>query len=74
MSVRTCCRNVRSDVTLNCSKLLDTDRIPSGITTSSGQMLLTDERPDALLGHPDGNKGSDFSELESAQNLPCTLK
>jgi len=32
-------------------------------------MLLTDERPDTLLSCPDKNKGSDFSEVESAQNL-----
>jgi hypothetical protein len=35
-----------------------------------GGILLTDERPDALLSCPDGNMGSDFSELESVQNLP----
>jgi hypothetical protein len=29
-------------------------------------MLLTDEHLDDLLGRPDGNKGSDFFELESA--------
>jgi len=40
----------------------------------SGRMLLTDECSDILLGRPDGNKGSDFSELEFAQNLPWTLK
>jgi hypothetical protein len=33
-------------------------------------MLLIDERPKALLGRPDRNKGFDFSELQSAQNLP----
>jgi hypothetical protein len=36
----------------------------------SGRMLLTNERLNALLGRPDGNKGSEFSELEYAQNLP----
>jgi hypothetical protein len=74
MSVRTYCCDVRTDVTLSCSKLLDTDGRPDGITTSSGWMLLTDERLDAFLGRLNRNKGSDFSELESAQNLPCTLK
>jgi hypothetical protein len=33
-------------------------------------MLLTDERRDTLLSRPDGSLGSNFSELESAQNLP----
>jgi hypothetical protein len=33
-------------------------------------MLLIDEHSDALQGRSDKNKGSDFSELESAQNLP----
>jgi hypothetical protein len=61
-----CCHNVRTDATLNCSKLLDTDGSLDGITTSSGRMRLTNERPDALLGRPNKNKGSDFSELESA--------
>jgi hypothetical protein len=56
--------------TLNCLKLLDTDGSPDGIATSSEQMLLTDECLNALLGHPDGNMGYDFSDLESTQNLP----
>jgi hypothetical protein len=34
------------------------------------KLLDTDGRPDASLGRPNGNKGSDFSELESSQNLP----
>jgi len=53
---------------LNCSKLLDIDGHPDSIGTSSRRMLLTDECPDALLGRPDENKGSDFSELESTVN------
>jgi hypothetical protein len=69
-SVRTCCHDVWTDATLNWSKLLDTDGSPDVIATSSRHMLLIDERPDALLGCPDGNQGSDFSELESTQNLP----
>jgi hypothetical protein len=68
-SVRTCCHDVRTDATLNYSKLLYTEGSPDGIATSSGLMLLTDEHPDILLGHLDGNKGSDFFELESVQNL-----
>jgi hypothetical protein len=59
---------------LNCLKLLDINGSPDGIVTSSGMMLLTDECRDALLGRPDGNKGSDFSEFESAQNLPGTFE
>jgi hypothetical protein len=45
---------------LNYLKLLDTDGSSNGIPTSSGRMSLIDERLDALLGHPEGNKGSDF--------------
>jgi hypothetical protein len=37
-------------------------------------MLLTDERLDLLQGRPDGNKGFDDFELESAQNLLEFLK
>jgi len=57
MSIWTCCHDVQTDATLNCLNLLDTDG-------------LTNERLNALLGRPDGNKGSEFSELEYAQNLP----
>jgi hypothetical protein len=46
--------------------LLDTDWSPDDIAMSSKRMLLTNERPDTLLGRPDGNKGSDFSDLEFA--------
>jgi hypothetical protein len=70
MSVRTCYHDVRMDATLNYSNLLDTDGRPDDITTSFGRMLLTNEHLDALLGHPNRNKGFDFSELESTQNLP----
>jgi len=66
MSVRTRCRDVHTDVTLNCSKLFDTDGHPEDIATSSRRMLLTDEHLDSLLGHSDENKGSDFSKLEFA--------
>jgi hypothetical protein len=52
MSVRTRCRNVWMDATLNCLKFLNTEG-----------------RPDAWLGRPDGSLGSDFSDLDSAQNL-----
>jgi len=62
-SVRTCCWDIQTDANLNYSKLLDTDGSPDSIGTSSRRILLTDECPDK-------NKGSDFSDLESAQNLP----
>jgi len=65
-SVRTCCHDVRTNETLNYSKLLDIDGSPDGIATSSGQMLLTDERPNSRQGHPNEILGSDFSDLESA--------
>jgi hypothetical protein len=38
------------------------------------KLLDTDGRSDASLGRPDGNKASDFTKLEFAQNLPGTLK
>jgi hypothetical protein len=38
---------------LNCSKLLDIDGRPDGKISSSGQMLLTDERPDGIPRRPD---------------------
>jgi hypothetical protein len=49
--------DVRTDSTLNYSKLLDIDRSPDGIANVSGRMLVTDERPDALLCRPDGKLG-----------------
>jgi hypothetical protein len=70
ISIRTYYHEVRTDATLNCSNLLDIDGHPDGIVMSSGRMLLTNERSDALLGHLDGNKGSDFYELESVHNFP----
>jgi hypothetical protein len=70
MSVQACFHDIRKDATLNCSNLLDIDGCPDGIAMSSRQILPTDERPDDLLGRPDGNKGPNFSKLESAHNLP----
>jgi hypothetical protein len=64
-SVRTYCHYIRTDATLNYSKLLYTHGNPDGIATSSGRMLLIDERPDGILGF-------DFSKFESAQDLPGT--
>jgi hypothetical protein len=42
---------------------------PDGIATLSERKLLTDERLNARLYHPDRIFGSDISDLESAQNL-----
>jgi hypothetical protein len=39
---------------------------------NSSKLLGSDGRPDAWLGHLDGSLGSDFSDLESAQNLLWT--
>jgi hypothetical protein len=77
-SVRMCSHDIwtddiRTNATLNYSKVLDTDGSLNGIATSSGRMLLTDERPDALLSRTDEILGFDFSELESVQNLLGTL-
>jgi hypothetical protein len=69
-SGQTICLYVWTDASWNSSKFLDTDGHPDGIATLYGRMLLTDERPDALMSHPDESLGSDFSELESSQNLP----
>jgi hypothetical protein len=69
-SIRTCFHNIRTDVTLNYSKLLDTNGSSDSFATSFGRMLQADECPDTLLVCPDGNMESNFSELESAQNLP----
>jgi len=52
--------------------IVDTNGRPDGIDTSSEWMLLTDERPDSRQGHLGGILGSNFSELESAQNLSGT--
>jgi hypothetical protein len=64
-SIRMCCHNVLTDATLNCSKLLDVDGSPDNITTSSGWMLLTEERLHSREARSDKILGSDFSELES---------
>jgi hypothetical protein len=67
---RTICYYVRTNATLNSSKLLDIDGGPESITTSFGWMMLIDDHPEALLSSPGGSLGSDFSELESVQSLP----
>jgi len=45
-SVRTIFHYVWTDAIFNSSKFLDTDGCPDGKFSSSGRMLLTDERPD----------------------------
>jgi hypothetical protein len=72
-SVRTICHYVRTDAILNSLKFLDTNGRPDG-KFSSGRMLLADERPDGITHRLNGCVGSDFSEWESTQNLPWTLK
>jgi hypothetical protein len=64
------CHYVRADAILNNSKFLDTNGRPDEKFSLSGRMLLIDERPDVILSRSDGSLGSDFSKLESAQNLP----
>jgi len=54
---------------LNCSKLLDTDGSPDGKFSSSGWMLLTEERPDGTPRRPDGCKGTELTDLDSPQSL-----
>jgi hypothetical protein len=41
-------------------------------TRTVQKLLDTDGHLDTSLGRLDGNKGSDFSKLESTQNLPRT--
>jgi hypothetical protein len=69
-SGQTICYYVRTDAILNSSKFLDTDGCPDEKFSSFRRMLLTDERPDVILSHPNGSLGFDFFEMESAQNLP----
>jgi len=54
---------------LNCLKLLDTDGRLDGKFSSSGQILLTDERPDKIPRRPDGCKGTKMTDLNSALSL-----
>jgi hypothetical protein len=45
-SVRAICQYVRTDAIMNSSKFIDTDGRPDGKFSSSGWMLLTEERLD----------------------------
>jgi hypothetical protein len=54
---------------LELLKLLDTDGHPDGKFSSSGHMLLTNERPDGIPRHPDGCKGTELTDLNSTQSL-----
>jgi hypothetical protein len=56
---------IRTDVTVNSSKFLNSDGRPDGIDTSSRQMLLIEECLDALLSRLDGNLGSNIREINS---------
>jgi hypothetical protein len=69
-SVLTICHYVRTDATLSCSKLLDTDGRLDGKFSSSGQMLLTDERLDRIPHRPDGWQGTEINGV----NFKCTRK
>jgi len=63
------CHYVRTNVTLNCLKLLDIDGRSDGKFSSSGQMLLTDERPDGIPRRPDRCKGTELIDLNFTQSL-----
>jgi hypothetical protein len=65
--------SIRTDATVNSSKFLNSDGRPDGIDTSSGRMLLTEERLDALLSRLDGNLGSNIREINS-EYLSCYLR
>jgi hypothetical protein len=54
---------------LNSLKFLDTDGRPNGKFSSSGRILLTDELPDGIPRHPYGCKGTELTNLNSAQSL-----
>jgi hypothetical protein len=63
------CHYIRTDATLNSSKLLDTDGHPDRKFSSSGRMLLTNERPDGIPHCLDGCKGTELTDLNSAQSF-----
>jgi hypothetical protein len=48
--------------------------VQTDATLNCSKLLDTNGHPDAWLGRPDWNMGSNFYELESAQNLPWILE
>jgi hypothetical protein len=63
MSVRTEIHVVRTDDALVC-------RASRRYGTSSGRLeLWTDERPDGMTRRPDDWQGTDFSVLQTVQNI-----
>jgi hypothetical protein len=63
------CHYVRTDAMLNSLKFLDTDWRPNGKFSSSGRMLLIEERPDGIPLRLDECKGTELTDLNSAQSL-----
>jgi hypothetical protein len=62
-------RWIQTNAILNSSKFLDIDGRPDGKFSSFGQMLLTNERPDGIPRCPDECKGTELTDLNSAQSL-----
>jgi hypothetical protein len=59
--VRTCCWNVRTDISWSSSKLLGTKEGLDGKFSSSGRMMVwTVGRPDGMTRRPDGWQGTEF--------------
>jgi hypothetical protein len=56
------------DAILYSSKFLDTDGRPNGKFSSSGRMLLTEERPEGIPRCPNGCKGTELADLNYAQS------
>jgi hypothetical protein len=46
-----------------------TDGRPDRMFSSSGRMLLTEERPEGIPRRPDGCKGIELTDLNSAQSI-----
>jgi hypothetical protein len=52
------------------SKLLDTEEGPDEMFSLSGRMMLwTVGHPDGMTRRPDGWQGTEFSDLQTVQNL-----
>jgi hypothetical protein len=63
------CHYVWTDAILNYSKLIDTDGRPDEKFSSSEWMSLSDERLDGIPRRPNGHKGIELTDLNSAQSL-----